>query len=79
MSAANNERYELPNPCVIWDGSIDLRNNVEGHYGQIGLHTLKEVRTVILSFWMKNQELPRLRKMHLHCMAHSSVLAKRVV
>ena len=39
MSAANDERRQVLNPCVIWDGSIDrlevFRNNVEGHNGQI--------------------------------------------
>jgi hypothetical protein len=37
---ANDERRQVLNPRVIWDGSIDrfeiFRNNVEGHYGQIG-------------------------------------------
>jgi hypothetical protein len=40
ISAANNKRRQVPPSRVIWDGSIDhfevLRNNVEGHYGQIG-------------------------------------------
>ena len=40
MSAANDERRQVLNPRVIWDGSIDrfevFRNNVEGHYAQIG-------------------------------------------
>ena len=40
IATANDERRQVLNPCVIWDGSIDLfeifRNNVEGHYGQIG-------------------------------------------
>ena len=40
MSAANDERYQVLNPRVIWDGSIDrfdvFRNNAEVHYGQIG-------------------------------------------
>jgi hypothetical protein len=40
MSAVNDERrQDLPSK-VIWDGTIDrfelFRNNVEGHYGQIG-------------------------------------------
>ena len=39
-SAANDERRQVLNPRIIWDGSIDrfetFRNNVEGHYGQIG-------------------------------------------
>jgi hypothetical protein len=40
ISAANDERLQVLNACVIWDGSIDrfkvFKNNVEGHYGQIG-------------------------------------------
>jgi hypothetical protein len=39
-SAANDERRQVLPSRVIWDGSIDrfevFRNNVEGHYGQIG-------------------------------------------
>jgi hypothetical protein len=39
-SAANDERHQVLPSRVIWDGSIDrfevFRNNVEGHYGQIG-------------------------------------------
>jgi hypothetical protein len=40
MSAANDERRQVLNPRVIWDGRIDpfkvFIDNVEGHYGQIG-------------------------------------------
>jgi hypothetical protein len=40
MSAANNERLQVLPSKFIWDGTIDrfevFRNNVEGHYGQIG-------------------------------------------
>jgi hypothetical protein len=40
MSAVNYERRQLLPPKVIWDGIIDrfevFRNNVEGHYVQIG-------------------------------------------
>jgi hypothetical protein len=40
MSAINDERRQVLPSKVIWDGTIDLfevfRNNVEGHYGQIG-------------------------------------------
>jgi hypothetical protein len=40
ISAANDERHQVLPSRVIWDGSIDrfevFRNNVEGHYGQIG-------------------------------------------
>jgi hypothetical protein len=40
MSAVNDERRQVLPSKVIWDGIIDrfevFRNNVEGHYGQIG-------------------------------------------
>jgi hypothetical protein len=40
MSAINDERRQVLPSKVIWDGTIDrfevFRNNVEGHYGQIG-------------------------------------------
>ena len=40
ISAANDERRQVLPSRFIWDGSIDrfevFRNNVEGHYGQIG-------------------------------------------
>jgi hypothetical protein len=40
MSAANDERRQVVPSKVIWDGTIDrfevFRNNVEGHYEQIG-------------------------------------------
>jgi hypothetical protein len=40
MSAVNDERRHVLPSKVIWDGTIDrfevFRNNVEGHYGQIG-------------------------------------------
>jgi hypothetical protein len=39
MSTVNDEKRQVLNPLIIWDGSIDrfdvFRNNVEGHYGQI--------------------------------------------
>jgi hypothetical protein len=39
-SAVNDERRQVLPSKVIWDGTIDrfevIRNNVEGHYGQIG-------------------------------------------
>jgi hypothetical protein len=38
--AANDERHQILNSRVTWDGSIErfeiFRNNVEGHYGQSG-------------------------------------------
>jgi hypothetical protein len=40
MSAVNDGRRKILPSKVIWDGPIDcfevFRNNVEGHYGQIG-------------------------------------------
>jgi hypothetical protein len=40
MSAVNDERRQALPSKVIWGGTIDrfevFRNNVEGHYGQIG-------------------------------------------
>jgi hypothetical protein len=40
MSAVKDERRQVLHSKVIWDGTIDrfevFRNNVEGHYGQIG-------------------------------------------
>jgi hypothetical protein len=40
MSAVNDERRQVLPSKVIWDGTIDhfevFRNNIEGHYGQIG-------------------------------------------
>jgi hypothetical protein len=44
MSAVNDERLQVSPSIVIWDGTIDrfevFRNNVEGHYGQIGAGNL---------------------------------------
>jgi hypothetical protein len=40
MSSINDERRQVLPSNVIWDGTIDrfevFRNNLEGHYGQIG-------------------------------------------
>jgi hypothetical protein len=40
MSAVNDERRQVLPSKVIWDGTVDrfevFRNNVGGHYGQIG-------------------------------------------
>jgi hypothetical protein len=40
MSAVNDERRQVLPSKIIWDGTIDrfevFRNNIEGHYGQIG-------------------------------------------
>jgi hypothetical protein len=42
--ATNDQRRQVLNPRVTWDGSIDrfeiFRNNVEGHYGQSGVGCL---------------------------------------
>jgi hypothetical protein len=91
MSAANDERRQVSPSKVIWDGSIDrfevFRNNVEGHYGQIGAGYLLDssfqkaylgVLTVMLIFWMKYLLLPRSRRMPAHYLAHYSVHARVV-
>jgi hypothetical protein len=48
MSAVNVERRQLLPSKVIWDGTIDrfevFRNNIEGHYGQIGAAYLFDSR-----------------------------------
>jgi hypothetical protein len=40
IATANDERCQVINPLIIWDGSIDrfeiFRNNVEAHCGKIG-------------------------------------------
>jgi hypothetical protein len=40
MPTVNDERRQVLPSKVIWDGTIDrfevFRNNVEGHYGQVG-------------------------------------------
>jgi hypothetical protein len=40
VSKANDERRQVSPSNVVWDETIDrfevLRNNIEGHYGQIG-------------------------------------------
>jgi hypothetical protein len=47
MLAVNDERRQVLPSKVIWDGTIDrfevFRNNVEGHYGQIGAAYLIQV------------------------------------
>jgi hypothetical protein len=47
ISAANDERCQVLPSRVIWDGSLDrfevFRNNVEGHYGQIGAGYLFDI------------------------------------
>ena len=54
ISAVNDERRQVLPVRVIWDGSTDrievFRNNVEGHYGQIGAGYLfdKEFQTAYL-------------------------------
>jgi hypothetical protein len=48
MSAVNDERQQVLPSKVIWDGTIDrfvvFRNNIEGHYGQIGAGCLFDLR-----------------------------------
>jgi hypothetical protein len=90
MSAVNDERRKILPSKVIWDGTIDrvevFRNNVEGHYGQIGSGYLFDSsfqeafseRTVMLIFCMKYFLLPISRRMHAHCMAHYLVHARVV-
>jgi hypothetical protein len=94
MSAVNDERRQVLPSKVIWDRTIDrfevFRNNVEGHYGQIGAgylfdssfqeaqHIWRGVLTVMSIFWMKYLLLPISRRMHAHCMAHYLVHARVV-
>jgi hypothetical protein len=64
------------------------RNNVEGHYRQIGAgylfdstfqkEYLARVLNVMLIFWMKYLLFPGSRKMHTHYMAHYLVHARVV-
>jgi hypothetical protein len=61
---------QVHNPCVVWDGSIDryeaCRTKFEGYLTQnFRLYTLEEEKTVMLMFWMKYHQLPKLRKMHV--------------
>jgi hypothetical protein len=87
MSAVNDERRQVIASKVIWDGTINhlevFRNNVEGHYGQIG---------AAYSFDSNFQEsyfergvdcyadflLPISRRMHAHYMADYLVHARLV-
>jgi hypothetical protein len=94
MSAVNNERRQVLPSKVIWDGTIDrfevFRNNVEGHYGQIGAGYLFDSSFqeaylergvdcyVMLIFWMKYLLLPRSRRMPAHYMMHYLVHARVV-
>jgi hypothetical protein len=92
MSATNRQRRQVLIPRVIWDGVIDrievFRNNVEGPYGKIGEGYLFDTgfksayfergTDCYVDLWMKYHQLSRLRKMHVHCMAHYSVLVKVV-
>jgi hypothetical protein len=70
MSAANDERRQVLNAHVIWDGSIErldvFRNNVEGHYRKISSGylfytefqiTYLERRTDFHVVWMKYHQL----------------------
>jgi hypothetical protein len=92
MSAVNDEILQILPSKVILDGTIHhyevFRNNVEGHYGQIGagylfdssfqIENLERVLTVILFFWMKYLLLFRSRRMPAHYMVHYSVHARVV-
>jgi hypothetical protein len=90
ISAANNERRQVLPSRVTWDGSIDrfevFRNNVEGHYGQIGAGYLFDIsfQTAYLergvdcyvNFMDEVPLLLKLRRMHVRYMVHYSVLVK---
>jgi hypothetical protein len=61
MSAVNDERRQVLPSKVSWDKTIDrfevIRNNVEGHYGQIGAGYLliqvsrKHISREMLTIW----------------------------
>jgi hypothetical protein len=83
MSAANDERRQLLPSKVIWDGSIErfevFRNNVEGHYGQIGaVYIFDSSFQEAYSEKMKYFLPPRSRSMPEHYMAHYLVHARVV-
>jgi hypothetical protein len=93
MSAVNDERRQVLPSKVIWDGIMEhfevFRNNVEGHYEQIGVGYLfyscfqeayleRGMFNAMLIFWMKYLLLPRSRRMPAHYMAHYSVHARVV-
>jgi hypothetical protein len=94
LSAVNDERRQVLPSKVIWDGTIDrfevFRNNVEGHYGQIGAIYLFDSSFqeaylergvdcyVMLIFWMKYLLLSRSRRMPENYMAHDLVHARVV-
>jgi hypothetical protein len=92
MSAVNDERHQVLSSKVIWDGVINhfkvFRNNVEGHYEQIGAGYLFDSSfqeaylergvDYYVDFWMKYLLLPRSRRMHTHYMLHYSVHARVV-
>jgi hypothetical protein len=95
ISAENDERRQVLPSKVIWDGTIDrfevFRNNVEGHYGQIGACCLfdswlqeaylergVDCYVDLLIFWMKHLLLSRSRRMTAHFMAHYLVHARVV-
>jgi hypothetical protein len=60
MSAANDERLQLLNNCVFWDGRVDwfkvFRSNIEGHHRQIGAGYLfdPEFQTVYFEIGLQN-------------------------
>jgi hypothetical protein len=70
--AANDERRQVLNPRVTWDGSIDLfeifRNNVKGYYGKSDAGYLFDPD--FQASWMKCHLHPKPRKTHECCMVH---------
>jgi hypothetical protein len=80
MSAANEERLQVLNPRVIWDGSVDRFEVLEMMLKVIMDKLLQEtyltqnLRRYTLrgadcyaDFEMKYHQLPRFRKIHVHC------------
>ena len=90
ISTANDERRQVLNPCIIWDGRIDrfeiFRNNVEGHYGQIGAGYLfdsdfqeayleKGVHCYI-DFLDEVPSASQIKRMHMLYMGHYQCMSK---
>ena len=40
------------------------------------LHRKKEESTAMLTIWMKYHQLPKVRRMHVHCMAHTQCVPR---
>jgi hypothetical protein len=77
ISAVNDERRQVLTSRVIWDGTIDhfelFRNSVDSLW----------TNWWKISIWNKFPDYllgylqhPKLKRMHVHCMAHYSVLVK---